>query len=159
MRNLGELNLQENGEPVDRPEPTSPQVSFIEELVGRVLPQSYLQFLKYSNGGQPEQDTFYFTYNDEQQEWAVDTFFHISSDTGSFNNVVWEYRNRWNDAPRSFLPIAADGSGNLICLDLSEPGSSKVVLWVHDDPELPLLPVADSFEEFIDSLTINPDYI
>lgn len=159
MRDLNELNINEGGKPVTRPQPTPSQIAFIENLVGAKLPSSYIAFLMFSNGGCPELDTFYIEAEGSRQEWAADRFFHVSSDSDSTESVVWNYQHRWSGAKREILPIARDGGGNLICLDLTEPGSDRVVLWVHDVPGQPLLPVADSFEEFIDLLTMNPDYI
>lgn len=159
MRNLSELNMNEGGKPVTRPQPTPDQISFVENLVGAKLPSSYVAFLTFSNGGCPELDTFYFEVEDSRQEWAADRFFHVSSELKLTENVVWNYKHRWDGAPREILPIARDGGRNLICLDLTETGRGRVVLWVHDVPNQPLLAVAGSFEEFIDLLTVNPDYI
>jgi hypothetical protein len=159
MRDLNELNINEGGKPVTRPRPTPDQISFVEDLVGTKLPPSYIAFLMFSNGGHPELDTFRFEAQGFLQEWGVDVFFYISSDIDSTENIVWNYEHRWSDAPKGILPIADDGGGNLICLDLTEPGSGKVVLWIHDVPDQTLLPIADSFEEFIDLLVENPDYI
>jgi len=160
MRDLNELNINEGGKPVTRPQPTSDQLSLVEKLVGTKLAESYVTFLMFSNGGCPELDTFYYLASDgSRQEWGVDVFFHISSDINSTENIVWNYKHRWRGAPKEILPVADDGGGNLICLDLTKTGGDKVVLWVHDVPGQPLLPIADSFEEFIDLLMINPDYI
>jgi hypothetical protein len=159
MRDLRELNINKGGRPVTRPRPTPGQLAYVEHLVGAKFPPSYVALLRFSNGGHPEVDTFYFEAEGVRHEWGIDRFFHISSDIESVENVVWHYRHRWKGAPRGMLPIADDGVGNLICLDLSEIGDGKVVLWVHDDPDQPLLVAADSFEALIDSLVMNPDYI
>ena len=160
MRDLSELNINEGGSPVTRPRPAPSQIAFVEDLVGAELPSSYIALLMFSNGGCPELDTFYVeTVEGSRQPWAIDRFFHVFSDLDSTENVVWSYRHRWSSARRAILPIGRDGGGNLICLDLTEPAAGRVVLWVHDVPGYLLLPVADSFEEFIDALTVNPDYV
>jgi hypothetical protein len=159
MRDLNELNINEGGRPVIRPQPTSQQLAFVENLVGAQLPPSYIAFLMFSNGGCPELDTFCFENEGSHEEWAVDRFFHIASDMDSTESVVWNYRHRWPGAPKEILPIGRDGGGNLVCLDLSNPVKEKVVLWIHDTLHHSLLMVANSFEEFIDSLVMNPDYI
>jgi hypothetical protein len=159
MRDFKELNINEGGKPVTRPQPTPAQIAYVEKLVGAKLPPSYIALLMFSNGGHPELDTFYFEAEGSRQEWAVDTFFHISSDPESTESVVRKYRHRWKGAPRQVLPIAEDGGGNLICLDLTDSQGNKVVLWVHDVLGQPILHVAGSFEEFIDLLTTNPNYI
>ncbi len=155
MRDLNELEIWHIGEPM--PPPTSEQIAFVENLVGTKLPESYVMFLSFSNGGRPEARIFYDRTPGSYEEWEVDRFFHLSSDTDSTESVIWNYQHWWFDAPKEILPIAEDGSGNLICLDLTEQGGGRVIVWVHDDPDLPIVEVADSFEEFIDSLTLPPD--
>ena len=161
MRDLSDLRLNNGGgRPVERPSPTALQVTEVEGLVGAPLPADYLGFLSFSNGGAVEVDTFDVEAPGGRQEWNVDYFFHISSDTRAWDSVVSNYMHRWPGARRhrAILPIATDGGGNLLCLDLRE-GRDCVVLWVHDEPSWPFLHVADSFAEFIDSLRRNPDYI
>jgi hypothetical protein len=160
MRDLEELNINDGtGKPVTRRPPTPDQISFIEELVGTRIPQSYIEFLKFSNGGCAELDTFYYEFEGIERRESVDTFFHISTDCGSSGDVAWEYKHRWNGIPEQFLPIACNGLGDLICLDLTGPGGGRVVIWIHDIPANQLRSVANSFEEFIDLLTLRPDDI
>ena len=151
MRDLEELGIWHSREPL--PPPTSEQIDFVETLIGAKLPESYVAFLRFSNGGRSEASVFYDRTEGSREEWEVDRFFHISADINSTENVVWNYQHLWPGAPREILPIADDGSGNLICLDLTASGKGRVIVWVHDDPDLPIVEVADSFEEFIDSLT------
>jgi hypothetical protein len=156
MRDLNELNIRHFGVPV-RPPPTPGQIAFVEDLIGTKLPSSYVALLMFCNGGWPEINTFYDRTEGSCQEWGVNRFFHICSDIESTASVVWNYRHRWPGAAREILPIAGDGMGNLICLDLTEPGRDRMIVSVHDDPDLPIVEIADSFEEFIDSLTLPPD--
>lgn len=160
MRNLDELNINEGGRPVRRPRPTRDQLSMVERFVGAKLPAAYIALLLYSNGGHPEIDTF-IVGNNEHATWDVCRFFHLAPEESlpeATTNLLWQYRHRWKNAPQKILPIACDGGGNLICLDLTDTGAGRVVLWVHDEPNIPLLHVADSFDQFIDGLTTNPDY-
>lgn len=153
MRSLEGLDIRYIGEPM--PPPTSEEIDFVESLIGAKLPESYIAFLRFSNGGWPR--ICAFRDRTIQERWEVNRFFHISADINSTGNVALYYRHRWPDAPREILPIADDGSGNFVCLDLTESGKGRVIVWVHDDPDLPIVEVADSFEEFIDSLTPPPD--
>jgi len=159
MRNLREINLNEGGTFVNRLPPTSEQITFVENLIEAKLPAPYLELLQFSNGGHPELDTFYYKSNDIQQHWNIDKFFHISFDTNDMYDVVWNYNHRWNNANKHIVPIAQNGGGDLFCLDLSENGKGRIIVWIHDDPEISLLEVANSFEALIDELILNPDYI
>jgi hypothetical protein len=157
MRDLSELNINEGGRPVSRPPPTPEDISRIEELVGAKLPSEYVAFLIFSNGGHPELDVIAVN---GAPRWGVDRFFHVSSDAGSALNIFWNYHAfRRTGIDKSVLPIAANGGGDLFCLDLSEAGDGKVILWIHDVPGGKIVQVADSFEELIDRLIIDPDAI
>src|SRR5207302_9888069 len=122
-------------------------------------PASYVNFLMFSNGGHPELNTFSFDNRGRTRSWAINDFFHISDDLESTESVVWNYEHRWSGAPRKMLPIAGDGVGNLICLDLSDEAYGEVVLWIHDPPDPPLLRTGLSLEDMIDCLEKNPNYI
>lgn len=59
--------------------------------------------------------------------------------------------------PANLIPIACDGSGDLICLALFGPDTGQVVFWDYlderDEPTYEnVYRVADSFSEFIASI-------
>ncbi len=159
MRDLRELNIDEGGDPVDRPAPTPEQIAAVESAVGAPLPATYIDFLRFTNGGQPELDTFYVSTDAGVEAWNVNSFFHISSDTDSTESVMWVYSQLRRFLPERVLPIADNGGGDVISLDLRAESYGHVILWVHGEPALPLRTVASSFEEFVNSLEVNPDYI
>jgi len=112
----------------------------------------------HSNGGCPQLDTFYDKTKGSHEEWAVDHFLHISFDKESTEDVIWHYEHlRRSGLAKGIVPIADDGFGNLICLDLTSQGNGRAIVLVHDDPDLPVVEAADSFEEFIDSLELPPE--
>jgi len=159
MRDLTEINVNDGGTPVRLPAPTTAQIAAIENLVGAMLPESYVTFLNFSNGGHPELDTI---ETNDGQVWAVNRFFHVTattSDSSDTEDVVWRYHHRWPGARREILPIANDGGDNLFCLDLSRDSNGQIVCYIHDEPGLPLIHIASSFEALIDALVVNPDYI
>jgi hypothetical protein len=93
------------------------------------------------------------------QSWNISSFFCVGPDGESSENVIHEYVLRPAGWPREILPIADDGGGDLLALDLTDAGRGRVVLWIHDQPGNELIPVAPSLEALIDSLEDNPDYI
>jgi hypothetical protein len=152
MRDLAELHIKQFGRVKPRPKPSDEEISWIEKMTSTKLPDSYLQFIDYSNGGSPQLDTFIC----EGHEWIIDNFFPLTSAHDKiehFISVEWSYKHRWPGAKKEILPIGSDPLGNLICLDLSSPGLEKVILWVHDTAGKQIRLVANSFEEFIDSLS------
>jgi cell wall assembly regulator SMI1 len=160
MRDLNELNLNEGGEPVTRPAPSVAEITLLEQELEAKLPQDYLDFLQFSNGGHPEVDTFYVTTGRVVQDWGISRFFNLTPEQPSSEELTHNLRWFWAEVANGLLPIANDGGGNLICLDLRDGSYGSILLWVHDVGEKGLfIPVADSFGELMDSLEVNPDYI
>ncbi len=156
MRNLEELNYYYGAAFADHSAPTRDQVVAVEALMGARLPPACIDILMFSNGGYPGLDTFPFFFEGEESFWRINEFLAISSDPESTVDVRWNYHHRWPLIPETMLPIAADALVNLVCLDLSQDGYGSVTLCVHDPPDPPVLLVAESFEQFVDSLEKGP---
>src|SRR3954451_19056168 len=160
MRGMHELEMDRHGEPVTTPQPTAQQLAVIERLIGISLPTDYVTFLRFSNGGHPKPDTFYIERAGNREPWSIDHFLKISSDslaTSDTEEVLWHYQALRPDIPREFLPIADDGFGDLLFLDMTEMGKGSVIFWVREEADWPLFEVAGSFGEFIDELTVYPE--
>jgi len=160
MRDLTEIGLNYSGQPVTTPPPTSHQIEVVESLVGVSLPASYRAFLQFSNGGHPEFDLYEVDKGTYRYGWTINNFFHMCSDTDTTNDVgdvVWNYHHRFPGAPRELLPVARDVGGNLFCLDLTQDGKGRVIVQVHDEPGFPYIPLAASFDEFINGLKTDPE--
>lgn len=158
MRDLIELPMDHHGKPVATPPPTGGQIALVERLLKAPLPEDYVAFLRFSNGGHPQLDTFYITRDGAREPWTIDHFFHVAADspaTEDTRDVLWQYRTLEPDLPQRFLPIADNGFGDLLLLDLTDGGQGRVVLWVHDE-DWPLFEVAESFAGLIDGLTTYP---
>lgn len=137
-----------------RSSPTHNEFAKLEKLIGAHLPSSFVEFLTFSNGGYPLFNAYYL--NDI--EYEINNFFHLSTEFETDSeNIFWQYKHRWADAKREFLPIARDLVGNIYYLDLTEVDTSRVLLWIHDDPDRPIRVLSNSFEEFIDSLKLTSD--
>ena len=126
-------------------------------MVGAKLPASYVDFLRFSNGGFPQVGTFYIEHDGYREDWSVNNLFPASSDPDSTETLEWNHSHQWPGIPSTVLPIARDAFGNLFCLDLSESGKGSVILLTHGDPARPWTKIFDSFEEFINSLEQSPD--
>ena len=151
MRPLSELNLSNIAVPPDENE-----LRELEKYLGCDLPRVYREFIQVANGASPEADSI---DDEDGEEWSVNNFFFVGPDNGSTESVVWNHINRWPGIPPDFLPIARDAGDNLFLMDTAAGHSDEVWIWVHDDPDKPLRKLADHFEEFIDRLYLNPDYI
>jgi hypothetical protein len=153
MRNLNELRMNEIGPRVDRNPPSDAIIDEFQSHFGIALPHDYVQFLKHTNGGYSRPNLF-LPKNDTRGEiWALDHFYHLEADREDLDGL-WTTTRDWSDAlQRRVVPIGCDGTGNQVVLLYNQLPPS-VAICIHDE-EMALLPVADSFGEFIDMLTNN----
>ena len=158
--NLKELSELEIDLSQSQLQPIAGGIVMVEELVGTRLPETYVTFLLYCNGGQPKLNTFYSEFEGNEQSFVIAKFLHLTSNDKDRQNrddkddIVWWYQHLWANAPTPLLPFARSQDDGLFLLDLSEIGRGKVVYWARDlDPDLDLATIADSFEQLIDGLT------
>ncbi|MFO0966220.1 MAG: SMI1/KNR4 family protein [Gemmataceae bacterium] len=157
MRNLDELNVNEGGRPVTRNQPTAAELSDFQSHFGISLPDDYVFFLRHSNGGHPERNAFRPKGLIEDVLWGVSRFYFLNDDRDDLEGL-WGASKAWRGAlHRNIVPIADDDGGNQILL-LFDRKPPSVELCIHDEG-MRLVHVADSFGEFIDMLTEDPDMI
>jgi hypothetical protein len=157
MRNLADLNINEGGQVVRRPKPTDKDIAAFERQIGHSLPPEYLQLLRFVNGGHPQLDSFVPKGADEDNKWAVNIFYNLGPDKNDIGGL-WKAVEGWQKVLGKLrLPIACDSGGNQIVLNLrKEPAT--VELCIHDEG-FHIVPVADSLEQFLDFLSVDPDMI
>jgi len=155
MRNLDELNVNEGGRPVTRRPPTAAQIANFQSHFGVVLPDDYLALLRHSNGGHPEQDSFKPKGLVEDVFWGVNRFYFLNEDQDDLEGL-WAATKEWRGVLHTnIVPIGNDGGGNQLLLLFGQDPPS-VELCIHDEG-MRNIHVADSFGEFIDMLTEDPD--
>ena len=92
---------------------------------------------------------------DERNVLDVDVFYSWGDSRGRNIRLAIE---RWGKMlGESALPIGQDGGGNQIYIDLTSGGES-IWVYLHDERQA-RIKVADSFEQFVAMLRINPDFI
>jgi hypothetical protein len=148
--------------------PTDDELAGIEALIGRKLPQSYLDFLAVANGG-------YIDYIIEiDQEGIVEAMSfcsvystHPKNGTFGEGSVIGEIQRERTIRviPATVLPFAGDGD-NCVYLDLTVPGTERVVAFIEGLPEWTglatesrFIHIADSFDGYLDRLTIDQEQI
>jgi cell wall assembly regulator SMI1 len=142
--------------------PTTPvAIETFERDRGLVLPQRYKDFLLATNGGIPGAPAFPVEGMANTQVWVIQAFFGIGVREPT-SELAYGYDLYAGGIPQGIVPIAADGMGNYICLDLRK-GAERVAFWdkrhfwgAGEWRESDLHPVAGSFEDFLASLRPNP---
>ncbi|MGI4792248.1 MAG: SMI1/KNR4 family protein [Janthinobacterium lividum] len=158
MRDLAELGLEWSGSPF----PTA-DVQALEAHFSVSLPSDYLCFLSLVNGGVPKNYCFNYIHKDgELGEVTVGDLYRMTDDHedlgGIWKNTV-ALREYLAEAGLStdVIAVGRDGSIMPIYLDMSAVPVSVHILYV-DDNYLDF-EIADSFERFIDGLTVwSEDY-
>lgn len=132
---------------VTRPLSDRTPINKLEEIVGIVLPDDYVECVMENNSGYPSFEQFE----------TVEGIRHIFNNLLSFDekkkvNVYNTYASVYalTGNPK-LLPIAEDPFGNYICFDFS--GSEKrVVFWEHETKKIETICL--TFTEFLENL--NP---
>ena len=146
---------------------TEAQLQAVESRFGLALPNSYRRFLLAHNGGRSERCVFY--YKDESGPYTdsvIDWWFAINDGGNpSFEEYYQEFKIDEVRVPVSLVPIAHDPGGSLICISVGKEDNGSIYFWDAGDDsgyvpgETPTMSnchlVADSLEEFVDSLTLE----
>ncbi len=108
----------------------------LEKRLSISLPDQYRTWLLKFNGGQPVPGRFSLDGGETLD--GVAWFFAVHD--GEFNNFETEFIY-WTQTtkrlPDNLVPIATDGSGNLICLSFGGDDKGKVYFWEHESEAEP----------------------
>lgn len=133
----------------------------IETQIGKKLPEPYKDFLLKHNGGRPNPDCFPIEGEDVDQFGGVQFFFGLNLPIKALD-ILWNYRTFHKRVPNNILPIACDGSGNIICMSLRKSDYENIYFWDHER-ELTqpgkLYIIKDNFSSFIDCLATVDEMI
>jgi len=133
--------------------PDDAELQETEDLLGRPLEPSYVEFLRRSNGGAPVQRYFSLGKNVK----VVERFLCVVPRTPE-NEALAEYNVGavWSqivDRLMGQVPFAAIFPGDFLCFDYNQGEPPlPVVWWNHDksrEDKPDLTPVAASFAEFL----------
>lgn len=94
------------------------------------FPDEYIKHLLVYNGGQCSPNIFEFSENGQATESNIDWFLAICD--GKFDNLedyITIYKVNEIRIPGSFIPIAHDPGGNLICISCSD---NRIYFWDHE---------------------------
>lgn len=156
MRDITELGLNIGGNPVLRLPPSDAMIEAFEGQYELRLPKSYINFLKHTNGGCPELDSFRPANNSFDTKWTIDRFYFLSNEKTSFD-CLWFKKEEWSSIlGKHAIPIGRDGGGNQIYIDLKENGA--IMLCIHDEG-FRGIEISTDFGQFVDSLEADPEMI
>ena len=151
-----------------KPAPSPEQLATIERLLGAQLPSSFREFLKFANGGYVGYMIDAPLENGRSDHLCFCSFY--CADEGEFldETFVGELKaaRQYQKMPDGVLPIARDGGGSILYLDLSPEGNGRVVAFVDVLPDWTgrprqsaFLVLASSFEEYVEKLQIDREVV
>lgn len=155
------------------------ELADVEELIGTTLPDTYRAFLL-CYGASAFRRLVQFRsivplppHISRNGTDYIDALYGMEPETYNLKKSIRIFKGRM---PGSVIPIGSNGGGNQICLGVSGEERGKVFYWDRhnefdeeeylEDHEPPVPPellhqnvhlVADSFEDFLQRLEIDPD--
>ena len=145
---------------------TDAEIVSIENELGMCLPNDYKEFLKSCNGGYLEYDILIHFENEKSEYLCFSSLYRASGDDDWECNPfeLRQARKQEGFPETGVIPIARDGGSSMLYLDMRE--GCKVVAFVQGLPEWTglrqedsLVVVANSFDEYLDKLTISDEMI
>lgn len=131
-------------------------IDVFESFIGVSLPKDYRGYIKTTNGGTPQKNSFNIP---GQGDDVVNRFFSLVSKNKSetLPYAIKLYKER---IPGEMIPIGNDPGGNLILISTKGDQRSCIFFWDHDteadDEPQPfygnITLVSKSFSSFIESL-------
>ena len=148
----------------DSAAPLSPHcLSKLESRLNITLPDDYRNFLLKYNGGFPNPSVFRFKgksgpYTDSCVDWFLSVY---KGEYHNFETTFLRTKSERIRLPADLVAIGHDPGGNWICIAVSGPHRGSVYFWDHENEapneEAPWYRnvhlIADSFDEFLDSLS------
>jgi cell wall assembly regulator SMI1 len=109
---------------------TLEQIKLIESKYQLAFPDEYVDHLLANNGGQCDPNVFEFMENGQLTESNIDWFLAIyDGKYDSLEEYIKIFKKEQERIPDSFIPIAHDPGGNLICISSVD---KKIYFWDHE---------------------------
>jgi cell wall assembly regulator SMI1 len=132
----------------------------VEEKIGFRFPEKYKKLISLHNYLVPESSDFRFFRDGDVEERDLSFYgFGDGNDSASRSSQMGEQLFEKEKLPHGVIPFGDSGNGDYVCFDYrhdSKTTEPHVVAMLHDayDPngEMSTYYVANSFEEFVDSL-------
>ena len=101
-------------------------INNVNRKLGFPIPSQYADFLLQNNGGQPKFNLYkgYDKNGNLNNQIFINDFFSIDNDSSS--DICKKNANYSDILKENFIAIGADGTGNIICIGISEKMYNKI---------------------------------
>ncbi len=144
-RSAGEIDIQ--------------QIHQMESKTGFKFPEKYKTLLSLHNFLMPENPDFQFLLDGGVEERDINFYGFGDKDSTSRSSKMGELLFEEEKLQQGILPFGDSGNGDYVCFDYRHnphTDEPKIVVMLHDaydaNNKMLICPVANSFEEFMDSL-------
>lgn len=152
---LSSLKITDDlGDSPSYPKATQSDIGDFEKRHGFKLPALYVEFLEQYNGGYPEKSQSIDSMKNSRE---IDCFFSLLPDHNDPYSLDWNIAKLPPANNAKLLPFAQDGFGNHFAIDFTDPSREDILYLKYSptpDETNEIYVLADSFQEFIESLTI-----
>lgn len=135
---------------------TLDRIKYIESIIGKVLPLSYIETVSPCDQGAPLRTDFQY-YDIYFEDWfysGIGSFLALNESKSL--NFLKLYYNPPEFFPKGVIAFAENGGGDFMCFDYrvdEESRDPQIILWRHGtDLEKSISFIANNFEEFLNML-------
>jgi hypothetical protein len=133
--------------------PTDTEISDLEKLIGLEFPQDYKDHIRKYNGGTCTPNIFTFLENGIETESDISYFLSISEDEYyTLKEYIVDFKLDEARLLSSYLPIATDSGGNLVCICCEGEDKGNIFFWDHEKEDTNSYLVAKSLTTFLEGL-------
>ena len=134
------------------------EIEFFQTQVGYKFPVEYKKLISRHNALRPSDDCFDFKFKDKVDSRDVN-FLGYGTDISNSINITKNQQEKDQYYRDHIIIIGESASGDYVCFDYRAnltTDNPPVVVMLHDYPDednkMLVCPVADNFEQFMDSL-------
>jgi hypothetical protein len=125
------------------------RIDQVQAELGVVFSDDYKECVTCCHGGRPANNAFALYDPDiGRMESCIGTLLTFAE--ADNENIIQTQKRLGAFLPKGAIPVADDGGGDFACLDYSSGESPTIGYWNHG--EVRLIPLAQSFSEFLDML-------
>ncbi len=132
-------------------------IDFTQKNLRINFPKDFVACIKQCDSGVPERPAFEFVNVASGKTEQAEIGAFLSFNPENEFNILRTYFTMPSFIPRTLLPFADIGNGDVLCFDYSVEGfedkDPPVVYWIHDNPEgKEIVDIAITFKEFLNKL-------
>jgi len=135
---------------------TKKEIEEIERDLKISFPQEIQDFYLKNNGGRYDKNLF----EHEDDGYKIHNFLSLKHGPGTIESA---FKSAFLDnelMPKNLVPFAIDAGGDFFCFSIADEDFGAIIFFdseYYDEPDRCLVPLADSFSDFIAQLIVDEE--